>query len=146
MGLYSMMLSRFRCLFKRQALYIIIPCIPAITYIFLIAGPGYFSHKFSTLSDNIHKSIMPLGGEEVLPGPVQIAIKGLRQLDVSEYMLLGKFASEELLLQRMAEGAWPIRIKRNSIVAVSFRRDFDQSHQHKILWEENGVCIIKNYK
>lgn len=117
----------------------------------LVVGTIILVSSFIIVTDNlhlfknIHNSLIPRGGEYVLPQPVQTAIRGLRHLGVGEYMLTGEFASNQFM-QRMAEGAWPIRIKDGGIFAVLFVKDFDNSRPCRILWEEDGVLIIEYIK
>lgn len=86
-------------------------------------------------------SATPGYGESfVLPAPVLTAIRGLREMNATTYHLHGMFATDQLLSQRMAEGAWPIRIQSDSPLVAAFCKDLE-AEQWNVLKRSREVCL-----
>ncbi len=61
------------------------------------------------LPRNLAEAVTPLGGERVLPLPVQQMIALLRSHQVERYRASPRIYSDYRYEQRILEGAWPIR-------------------------------------
>ena len=64
---------------------------------------------FVDLPRNLAEAATPLGGERVLPLPVQHALALLRRNQVERYRASSRLLHDPHYEQRLLEGAWPIR-------------------------------------
>jgi hypothetical protein len=88
-------------------------------------------------------SVTPHGGIGVLPRPVLNAMEGMHHVNAVEYSLMGTFAKDPLLSQRMAEGAWPSRRIGSSSLVVGFIGELNATEECTLLWSKNDVALAR---
>ena len=74
---------------------------------------------FVELPRNLAEAATPLGGERVLPLPVQHMIALLRRNQVERYRASARILHDPSYEQRILEGAWPIRREADAIWYVA---------------------------
>jgi len=68
----------------------------------------------SHIKPSLDKIFRPNTGEEVLPVQVQQMLSLLRSHHISSYQVVGQFTTDGLIMQRIVESAWPIKMETTS--------------------------------
>jgi len=110
-----------------------------------ISGGKIFVERI--IDGTANRILEPYAGMDGLPKPVALAIGGLREKSVPDYLPVGEFVGNSLFAQRIFEGAWPIKQTPGSKYRVGFSKDLKTIEKdYKIIWkkEDVGIAILKN--
>jgi hypothetical protein len=84
----------------------------------------------------------PNAGLEVLPIPVQNMLSMIKDTKIENYQLSPEFLQDAEIMQRIVEGAWPVKMEETSPYVFINTDEIDQYNNCSILADSEDLTLV----